>query len=149
MKRADYFNQAPQLIQHLLGQEELLKQQAEATFGLKIWELVKLRASQLNQCAFCIAMHTTQATDSGESTNRIIGLSAWKDMTFYTTKERLALSLCEKLTNAEVIEDTFYQELASEFDDKSLVTLTIAINAINSWNRIVKMFKPTVEFNDN
>ncbi|MEJ6476877.1 carboxymuconolactone decarboxylase family protein [Pseudoalteromonas piscicida] len=148
MKRADYFNQAPELIQHLLEQEELLKQQAGATFGITIWELVKLRASQLNQCAFCIAMHTKQAIEQGETSNRIIGLSAWRDMQFYTVEESKALELCEKLTNAQSIDDTFYHELSALFDDKSLTTLTIAINAINSWNRVVKMFKPKVEFND-
>lgn len=148
MKRADYFNQAPELIQQLLGQEELLKQQAHATFGITIWELVKLRASQINQCAFCIAMHTKQALEYGETTNRIIGLSAWQDMPLYTNKEKLALALCEKLTNAQLIDDAFYQTLNVEFDDKELTTLTIAINAINSWNRIVKMFKPNVEFNE-
>ncbi len=148
MKRANYFSLQPLLIKHLMEQEQLIKQAAETTFSLKTWELIKLRVSQLNQCAFCIAMHTQQAKDYGETTNRIIGLCAWKDMPFYTNQEQLALTLSEKLTEAQPIDDTFYQSLVKEFTDEGLVALTIAINAINSWNRIVKMFKPEVEFNE-
>lgn len=148
MKRADYTNKCPTLLKHLMEQEILIKQQVDETVGLTIWELLKLRSSQINQCAYCIAMHTKQAQQHGESTNRIIGLSAWRDMTFYNSKERLALELCEKLTQSNSIDDDFYSKLANQFDDQSIVTLTIAINAINSWNRIVKMFKPHVEFND-
>ena len=69
-------------------------------------------------------------------------------MPFYTNQEQLALTLSEKLTQAQPIDDTFYQSLVKEFTDEGLVALTIAINAINSWNRIVKMFKPEVEFNE-
>ena len=148
MKRADYFNTSPTLLKHLIEQEELIKQQSEISFGLTIWELIKLRSSQINQCAYCIAMHTKQAQHLGEDYKRIIGLSAWRDMPFNNAKERLALELCEKLTQSYEIDDHFYGKLTSEFDDKELVILTIAINAINSWNRVVKMFKPDVEFND-
>jgi len=148
MKRADYFNTSPTLLKHLIEQEELIKQQSEISFGLTIWELIKLRSSQINQCAYCIAMHTKQAQQLGEDYKRIIGLSAWRDMPFYNAKERLALELCENLTQSYEIDDHFYGKLTSEFDDKELVILTIAINAINSWNRVVKMFKPDVEFND-
>ncbi|WP_425640948.1 carboxymuconolactone decarboxylase family protein [Marinomonas gallaica] len=148
MKRADYVNLPSTLLNYLFDQEALIKQEAEETFGLSIWELVKLRSSQINQCAYCIAMHTKQARQYGENNNRIIGLSAWRDMPFYTTKECLALELCEKLTQSEAIDDMFYAKLTQEFDDKALLTLTIAINAINSWNRVVKMFKPNVDFND-
>ncbi|WP_421418682.1 carboxymuconolactone decarboxylase family protein [Pseudoalteromonas lipolytica] len=148
MKRANYLSSYPVLIKHLINQESLIKNAAEATFGLTIWELIKLRVSQLNQCAFCIAMHTKQAREYGELPNRIIGLSAWQDMPLYTEHERLALKLCEKLTQAQPIDDTFYQTLTDAFSAQGLVALTVAINAINSWNRIVKTFKPDVEFNE-
>ncbi|WP_405128537.1 carboxymuconolactone decarboxylase family protein [Pseudoalteromonas sp. PB2-1] len=148
MKRGDYYNLQPALIKHLVEQEQLIKKAVETSFGLTIWELIKLRVSQINQCAFCIAMHTKQAREYGETTNRIIGLSAWQDMPIYTKQERMALKLCEKLTLAQPIDDTFYQSLSDTFSEQGLVALTIAINAINSWNRIVKMFKPDVEFNE-
>lgn len=148
MNRANYFALQPQLTKHLIDQEQLIKQAAEATFGLTTWELVKLRVSQLNQCAYCIAMHTKQAREYGVTNNRIIALSAWQDMPIYSQHERLALELCEKLTQAQTIDDTFYQTLENQFTEPGLVALTIAINAINSWNRVVKIFKPTVEFNE-
>ncbi|MBB1366419.1 carboxymuconolactone decarboxylase family protein [Pseudoalteromonas sp. SR44-5] len=148
MKRANYFNIEPELMTYLIDQEVLIKQKVEATFGVTIWELLKLRASQLNQCAYCLAMHSKQALEYGESINRIIALNAWQDTPLYNDKERAALALCEKLTLSQNIDDDFYQTLSALFDQSSLVTLTVAINAINSWNRMVKMFKPTVEFNE-
>ncbi|MBB1333539.1 MULTISPECIES: carboxymuconolactone decarboxylase family protein [Pseudoalteromonas] len=148
MKRANYFNIEPELMTYLIDQEVLIKQKVEATFGVTIWELLKLRASQLNQCAYCLAMHSKQALEYGESINRIIALNAWQDTPLYNDKERAALALCEKLTLSQNIDDDFYQTLSALFDQPSLVTLTVAINAINSWNRMVKMFKPTVEFNE-
>ena len=148
MKRANYFNIEPELMTYLIDQEALIKQKVEATFGVTIWELLKLRASQLNQCAYCLAMHSKQALDYGESINRIIALNAWQDTPLYNKKERAALALCEKLTLSQNIDDDFYLVLAELFDQPNLVTLTVAINAINSWNRMVKMFKPTVEFNE-
>lgn len=148
MQRANYYKVEPELMTYLIDQEALIKQKVEASFGLTIWELVKLRASQLNQCAYCLAMHSKQALEYGESINRIIALSAWQDAPLYNDKERAALSLCEKLTLSQNIDDDFYLALSELFDQQSLVTLTVAINAINSWNRIVKMFKPAVEFNE-
>ena len=148
MKRANYFNIEPELMTYLIDQEALIKQKVENTFGVTIWELLKLRASQLNQCAYCLAMHSKQALEYGESINRIIALNAWQDTPLYNKKERAALALCEKLTLSQNIDDDFYLVLAELFDQPSLVTLTVAINAINSWNRMVKMFKPTVEFNE-
>ena len=148
MKRANYFNIEPELMTYLIDQEALIKQKVEATFGVTIWELLKLRVSQLNQCAYCLAMHSKQALEYGESINRITALSAWQDAPLYNDKERAAISLCEKLTLSQNIGDDFYLELSELFDQQSLVTLTVAINAINSWNRIVKMFKPIVEFDE-
>ncbi|WP_259399629.1 MULTISPECIES: carboxymuconolactone decarboxylase family protein [unclassified Pseudoalteromonas] len=93
-------------------------------------------------------MLSKQALEYGESINRIIALNTWQDTPLYNEKERAALALCEKLTLSQNIDDDFYLVLAELFDQPSLVTLTVAINAINSWNRMVKMFKPTVEFNE-
>ncbi|MEI5638490.1 MULTISPECIES: carboxymuconolactone decarboxylase family protein [unclassified Pseudoalteromonas] len=148
MQRANYFDHTPELMQHLMRQETLLHHHAEATVGITILELIKLRASQLNQCAFCIAMHTHQARMNGIRDIHIIALSAWQDTSLYNHKERAALQLCERLTLGKTIDDTLYQQLSAEFDEDALVTLTIAINAINSWNRMVKMFKPEVVFNE-
>ena len=148
MQRANYYKVEPELMTYLIDQEALIKQKVEASFGVTIWELLKLRASQLNQCAYCLAMHSKQALEYGESINRIIALNAWQDAPLYNDKERAALALCEKLTLSQSIDDDFYLALAELFDQQNLVTLTVAINAINSWNRIVKMFKPIAEFNE-
>ena len=148
MKRVNYYTIEPELVNYLVNQEALIKKKVESSFGLTIWELVKLRASQLNKCAYCLAMHSAQALAYGETMNRIIALSAWQDAPMYNDQERAALALCEKLTLSQDIDDDFYLALTEVFDSHSLVTLTVAINAINSWNRMVKMFKPTVEFNE-
>ncbi|TMP39602.1 carboxymuconolactone decarboxylase family protein [Pseudoalteromonas rubra] len=142
MKRANYLQCAPKLMQHLFVQEQLLNEEVMRHLDTKLWELVKLRASQLNQCGYCIAMHSRQAMEQGECAKRIIALNAWRDMSGFTTQERLALTLCEQLTNLQPIEDTLYAQLSDVFSDDALVTLTVAINAINAWNRVVKMFKP-------
>ncbi|MCG9596914.1 carboxymuconolactone decarboxylase family protein [Vibrio sp. Isolate25] len=144
--RLNYFNAAPEGIQILMGQEEYLKAQFEqqSTLSITLWELVKLRISQINQCAFCIDMHSKDALKQGESQHRLIGLSAWRDMPLYSEQEKVALHWAESLTKGGQVADADYQVTLDTFGEKGLVVLTLAINAINSWNRIVKAFKPEV-----
>ncbi|KGK13948.1 carboxymuconolactone decarboxylase family protein [Vibrio navarrensis] len=144
--RANYFGLAAKGMQILLDQENYLREQfrASETVTVKIWELVKLRVSQINQCAFCIDMHSKDAMAAGESVERILGLNAWRDMPLYTDSEIAALEWAEHLTAGKTVDAEFYDKVVSAFGEKTLVDLTIAINAINSWNRIVKVFKPEV-----
>ncbi|KJR30683.1 carboxymuconolactone decarboxylase family protein [Vibrio sp. S234-5] len=144
--RANYFGLAAKGMQILLEQENYLREQfrASETVTVEIWELVKLRVSQINQCAFCIDMHSKDAMAAGESVERILGLNAWRDMPLYTDSEIAALEWAEHLTAGKKVDAECYDKVVSAFGEKTLVDLTIAINAINSWNRIVKVFKPEV-----
>ncbi|WP_462171316.1 carboxymuconolactone decarboxylase family protein [Pseudoalteromonas xiamenensis] len=144
--RANYIELAPEGLKILLEQEGFLRTQFEQsdTLTLSIWELVKLRVSQINECAYCLDMHSKDALKLGETWSRIVGLSAWRDMPQYSNRERTALDLAEQLTLGKTIDETNYQMAIQVFGEKALVILTFAINAINSWNRIVKVFKPEV-----
>jgi AhpD family alkylhydroperoxidase len=144
--RANHFELAPKAMQILLKQEDYLVSQfsASKTVTISTWELVKLRISQINQCAFCIDMHSKDALSQGETQERIIGLNAWHDMPMYSETERAALDWAEHLTSGKAVDARSYQNVADILGEQALVDLTIAINAINSWNRIAKTFKPEV-----
>ena len=144
--RTNYFEQAPKAMQILMRQESYLAEQFDVskTISSVAWELVKLRVSQINQCAFCIDMHSKDLLSQGETPERIIGLNAWRDMPQYSKYERVALDWAEQLTSGKSIDDPCYQEAEQLLGEKGLVDLTIAVNAINSWNRIAKTFKPEV-----
>ena len=144
--RANYFNLASKAMQILMNQENYLSEQFSVSETVKtpIWELVKLRVSQINQCAFCIDMHSKDVLSRGETQERIIGLSAWRDMPLYTETELVALDWAEYLTSGKPVDDEYYQKVVEALGEKAVVDLTIAINAINSWNRIAKTFKPEV-----
>ena len=146
MTKVNYFAEAPKAMQILFEQEEYLKSQftEQQALGMKLLELVKLRVSQINQCAFCIDMHSKDAESAGESWQRLIGLSAWREAPYYSVNERLALECAERLTACTELDDELYQKALDAFGAKALVDLSIAINAINSWNRIAITFKPEV-----
>lgn len=101
-------------------------------------ELVKIRASQINGCGFCINMHTKEARSEGESEQRIYALSAWRDTPYFTEKEKSALALTEAVTliASHHVPDEVYNEAAKHFDNHSLSELIMAIITINGWNRI-------------
>jgi len=145
-ERLNYFATSPKAMDILLEQESYLRQQFNNLHPLTvtIWELVKLRVSQINQCAYCIDMHSKDALHLGESVERMYGLSAWRDMPFYSTLEKAALQWAELITSGNPVTDTAYKEMQTTLGDKGLFNLTMAVNAINSWNRIAKTFRPTV-----
>ncbi|WP_137169626.1 carboxymuconolactone decarboxylase family protein [Marinomonas sp. FW-1] len=146
LKRINYFAAAPQVFELLLKQEEILGNQfAEIpSLGKTILELLKLRVSQINQCAFCLDMHSSQAFEMGETHERMIALNAWQDSPLFSEQERLALAFAEHLVSGYSIDDAYYEEMLANFGESGLTYLTIAINAISSWNRMVKVFKPEV-----
>lgn len=106
-------------------------------------ELVYMRASQINGCAFCIDMHSKDARAHGESEQRLYALSAWRETTFFTKREQAALAWTEALTLITVghVPDDIYEEVRQEFSDEELVNLTVVINTINGWNRIAIGFR--------
>lgn len=144
--RANYFDLASQAMQILMKQESYLRDRfsASETVTVPIWELVKLRVSQINQCAFCIDMHSKDALSQGETQERIIGLTAWRDTPLYSGVELAALDWAEFLTSGKPVDDQRYSEAIQSLGEQAVVDLTIAVNAINSWNRIAKTFRPEV-----
>ncbi len=106
-------------------------------------ELVKLRASQINGCAYCIDMHTKDARAAGESEQRLYALSAWRETPFYTDRERAALKWTETVTliSDGHAPDEVYEEARRHFSEQELVDLTLAIVAINGWNRLAISFR--------
>jgi len=128
----------------LLQQEDLLRLHFEQSKHLTptLLELVKLRVSQINQCAYCINMHTKEATAKGEQSERLFGLNAWRDMPMYTQSERLALAWAEQVSAGQSVDEALYQQVLASFGEEDTVHLTLAVNAINSWNRLCKVFKP-------
>ena len=144
--RANYFVIAPKAMDLLMQQERYLEEQFEKSTVLnkRVWELVKLRVSQLNQCAFCIDMHTRDLVKMGESSERLVGLCTWDQLPYYSEAERAALYLADRLTTANEMGDDTYRRLLDHLGEQGIVDMSIAVNAINSWNRIAKTFKPAI-----
>ena len=123
-------------------------QQAVEASGLEraLLELVKIRASQINGCAYCIDMHTKDARSLGETEQRIYALSAWREAPFYSDRERAALDWAEALTSiAEThAPDEVFARVREHFEEPELVALTFAIVAINGWNRLATSVRTPV-----
>ena len=124
----------PEVYRHLMQMEALIARNVDRT----LYHLVKLRASQINGCAFCLQMHTDEALRHGETPERMMALDAWEESPLYTDKERAALRWTEELT---LIADTgasrdSYEELKEHFSAEEISWLISAIVQINSWNRI-------------
>ncbi|HKO15567.1 MAG TPA: carboxymuconolactone decarboxylase family protein [Gemmatimonadaceae bacterium] len=109
-------------------------------------ELVKLRASYLNGCAYCIDMHSKDARANGETEQRIYAVPVWREAPFFTPRERAALAWTEAVTELGRggVSDAVYEETRAHFDEGELVNLTMAIIAINGWNRLAVPFRSEV-----
>ncbi|HEX6997456.1 MAG TPA: carboxymuconolactone decarboxylase family protein [Gammaproteobacteria bacterium] len=106
-------------------------------------ELVKVRASQVNGCAFCLDMHTREARARGETEQRLYLLNAWRDANVYTPRERAALAWTEAVTRLEhhEVPDAVYELARAQFSEEELVALTLAVVEINGWNRFSIAFR--------
>ena len=138
--RLEYGKKSPGAYQAMLGLEQFVR-----GCGLEhpLLELIKTRASQINGCAYCIDMHTKDARAAGETEQRLYGLSAWREAPFYTDRERAALEWTEALTlvSQSDVPDELYDRVRKHFGDEELVNLTMAIVAINGWNRLAIPFR--------
>jgi AhpD family alkylhydroperoxidase len=138
--RLDIQNIAPQAYRAMAGLESYVRNS-----GLEpaLVELVKLRASQINGCAYCIDMHTKDARAGGETEQRLYGLTAWPETPFYTDRERAALAWTEALTliSQTHASDDVYEEARRHFSELEMVNLTMAIVTINAWNRLALGFR--------
>lgn len=135
MARINYGKVAPEAVNLLMKLEAYKK---ETEFDNQLIDLIKIRASQLNKCAFCINMHTKEAIQAGESEKRIFCLDAWEETSIYTNEERAALALTEAVTHisANGVSDELYQEVRTYFNEKEFIDLVMLIITINSWNRL-------------
>ena len=138
--RIDVDEIAPGAVGAMLGLEEYVR-----SSGLEssLLELVKLRASQMNGCAFCVDMHTKDARVQGESEQRLYAVAVWEEAPFFTERERAALAWTEAVTYVGYsrVPDEVYQKAREHFSEKELVDLTIALIAINGWNRLAVSFR--------
>jgi AhpD family alkylhydroperoxidase len=126
----------PAAYKALLGLETYL---ATTTISKTLKELIKIRASQINGCAFCINMHTIDARKQGETEQRIYLLNSWREAhDLYTDEEKAVLALTEEMTliSQGGVSDATYQKVKSFYDDKQLAQIMMAIITINSWNRM-------------
>ncbi|MDP2686006.1 MAG: carboxymuconolactone decarboxylase family protein [Aequorivita sp.] len=140
VKRLDYNQTDPKSIKGML---ELEKYVAGSGLEKSLYELVKLRASQINGCAYCIDMHSKDARKAGETEQRLYTLSAWRETSFYSERERAALAWTEAMTliSENDIPDSLYVLVTEHFNEKEHLALTMAIVAINGWNRLAIGFR--------
>lgn len=142
-RRIDFGKAAPDGISALRTLEKYIRQS-----GLEpaLLELVKMRASQINGCAYCLDMHSKDARARGETEQRLYVLPSWREAPFYSERERAALAWTEALTliSGNDVPDDVYQHALRHFSEKELVDLSLAIVAINGWNRLAIPFRSPV-----
>ena len=143
MTRVNYYIVARAAVKTVNGLEQYLRGS-----GLErpLLELVKLRASLMNGCAYCVDIHTREARAAGEGEQRLYAVPVWRETPFFTPRERAALAWAEAVTNIghSGVTDSIYEEALAQFTEKELVDLTIAVIAINAWNRVAVTFRPVV-----
>ncbi|MCC2616230.1 carboxymuconolactone decarboxylase family protein [Aestuariibacter halophilus] len=140
LSQSSLYQQCPRVLEHLSGLGEV---PAEVALPSSLLHLVKLRASQLNQCGFCQHMHANEARQDGEQQGRLDVLPAWREVDVFSPEERAALAWTEALTRIsdQTISDHLYQQAHNAFGDSGLIELTSVILQINSWNRISVAFR--------
>ncbi len=142
-QRLDYKQASPETFNAMLNTE---MQVQRSGLEKSLLELVKNRASQINGCAYCLDMHSKDARALGETEQRLYLLPAWRETSFYSPRERAALAWTEAITQISrgEIPDELYTEVRDHFNEKELVDLTLAVIAINGWNRMAIAFRPAV-----
>ena len=132
--RMNYAKAVPGVMKAMSGLESYL---ADCGLEPALRELVKLRASQINGCAYCVDMHSLDARALGETEQRLYALPVWQETPFFSERERAALLWTEKLTliSLDHVPDSVYEQVRQHFTDEELANLTLAIATINAWNR--------------
>ena len=140
--RADYAHAAPDALRAQFGLESYVRQS-----GLEesLMHLVKLRASYINGCAYCIDMHTKDARLAGETEQRLYAVPVWRETPFFTPRERAALAWAEAVTEiSKGVSDELFESMQAHFTEKELVDLTMVVVTINGWNRLSITFRTPV-----
>ncbi len=135
MERIQIKEVEPKAYKAMLGMEEYIR---GSSLTPMLRELIKIRASQINGCAYCIDMHTQEALKIGETERRIFALSAWKESPLFTEEERAVLQLTEEVTliSNEGLSDETYQKVLNFYGEKEVAQIIMQVIIINSWNRI-------------
>ena len=133
--RIDLMHVNPGIIHAMLGLERQVRQ---AGFDHKLLDLVRMRASQINGCGYCVDMQSKDARANGETEQRLYGLSAWRETPYYSARERAALEWTEALTlvSQTGVPDDVYERVRQQFSEEELAELSLAVVAINGWNRL-------------
>ena len=139
-RRIDHARVAPEAVRAMTGLETYVRRS-----GLEpaLVELVKLRASFMNGCSYCVDMHTKDARLAGETEQRLYAVPVWRETPVFTPRERAALAWTESVTALAVtgVPDEAYDDVRAQFSEEEIVALTMAIVAINGWNRIAVSFR--------
>jgi AhpD family alkylhydroperoxidase len=138
--RIDYRTADSKALQMLLGIERHI---AESTLEHKLLHLIKMRASQINGCAFCLDMHSKDARAAGETEQRLYSLDAWEEAPYYSDRERAALAWTEAVTllGDGHVPDSVYETVRAQFSQNEIAILTLAVAMINAWNRLNVAFR--------
>lgn len=138
--RTDFYKASPDALKAMIALESAVNK-----LGLEnsLLDLIKLRASQINGCAFCVDLHSSDARKAGESERRLYAVAVWREAPFFTARERAALAWTEAITLVSQTHapDADYEELRAHFNEAEQVNLTVAIATINSWNRLAIGFR--------
>lgn len=139
--RLEIQHESPAAYRAMLGLETFIR--SESRLEMPLIELVKMRASQINGCAYCLDMHSKDARAAGETEQRLYALSAWRETPFFTDRERAALEWTEAITliSGGHAPDDIYESVQQHFSAEELVNLTLAIVTINGWNRLAIAFR--------
>ena len=137
--RLQFFNAAPELMKAVRALNQAVE---ESGLERSLLHLVKLRASQINGCSFCVDMHSKEALQDGDTLQRVLLVSAWKESPLFSERERAALAYTEAVTliAKEGVSDALYAATLKHFSEEELVKLSVAIGMINVWNRLCVPF---------
>ena len=137
--RMQFYNKAPELFKAVYALNTAVN---ECGLEKSLLHLIKLRASQINGCSFCVDMHSREAREHGETERRLYLVAAWKESPLFTDRERTAFAWTEAVTNiADAgVPDALYAEALKHFSEEELVKLTVALGMINTWNRLCVSF---------
>ena len=138
--RLDFYKASPEGTKAMIALEE---RASKSSIEKPLAELVRLRASQINGCAFCVDMHTADARKGGETDRRLATVSVWRETPFFTERERAALEWTESVTLLAQthVPDEVWERVKPYFSDQEIADLTLLIIAINGWNRIAVTFR--------
>lgn len=138
--RLDFIKASPLAFQAMMGLESYIE---KCDLDPLLIKLIKIRASQINKCSFCIDMHVTEAKKKGESEVRLHQIAVWPESPFFSDKEKAVLAFTESVTKIDIegVTQEKYDLLKKYFSDKEIIDMTMCLSAINAWNRFCVTFK--------